>query len=386
MRERPRDADILPESKVVADSQAAPFAASTPNTVMAGTPVMTIDLDALKRNYRALDTVAANAECAGVVKALGAAGCKTFFVATLTEALKLRSIAPAATLYALNGLPPGCAGLYAENHIRPVLNSLPEIEEWAHYCADHGVRPPAGLQIDTGMMRLGLEPADVDVIAAYPVIFEAFELALVISHLACADEPEHPLNEKQLALFNELRAKLPEAPASLANSAGILLGPRYHLDLVRPGIALYGGRPINHGDNPMKPVIALSAPIAQVRSVKAGEQVGYGADYTLKRDGLIATLPVGYADGFSRALGCSDTAPGAQAYIDGLLVPVIGRVSMDLLTIDVTDIPDHLVHRGTMVELIGPHIGIDEIAERSGTISYEVLTSLGSRFHRVYSG
>ena len=358
---------------------------------------MEIDLDALKRNYRALDTVAAKAECAGVVKAdgygigaaaaaqaLAEAGCKTFFVATLNEALQLRKIMPQAILYTLNGLPPGSAPQFVENQIRPVLNSLPEIEEWAHYCADQGIKAPAGLQIDTGMRRLGLEPGDVDVLASYPVIFEAFELTLVMSHLACADTPEHPQNEKQLALFNRLRAKLPQAPASLANSAGILLGPRYHLDLVRPGIALYGGRPINHGENPMKPVVSVTAPIAQVRAVKAGERVGYGADYTLKRDGLIATVLVGYADGFSRALGCSDTEPGALAYIDGLLAPVIGRISMDLLTIDVTDIPDSLVYRGAMVELIGPHVGIDEIAERSGTIAYEVLTSLGSRYHRIY--
>ncbi len=362
-----------------------------------GAPVLSVDLDALRRNYRALATVAQGARCAAVIKANGYGlglnevfhalheeGCDTFFVATLAEAQALRLLDDGITIYVLNGLAPGTAEHFQRHDLQPVLNSLPEVEEWAHYCADQRTALPAALHLDTGMLRLGLEPADVDILINYPVIFEAFQLTLVMSHLAAGDTPEHDKNEAQRALFDELRQKLPEAPASLANSAGVLMGPRFHYDMVRPGIALYGGRALARGDNPMKSVVSLMAPILQVRVARAGETVGYGCTYTLKRDSLLATVPVGYADGYFRQLGGSDERAGMLACIEGKVVPVAGRVSMDLITLDVTDIPEPLIQRGSMVELLGPNISVDDMAERAGTISYEVLTRLGSRFVRTY--
>lgn len=364
------------------------------------TGLLTVNLGALRGNYRFLRARAGGAECAAVVKAdaygLGAErvapalmgdGCRTFFVATIEEARRLRPVvgdATKATIYVLDGLLPGAAAALAKADARPVLGSLPEIEEWASFCRRHGRRLPAALHIDTGMNRLGLGAAEVEALARRPDPLSAFEIALVMSHLACADEPEHPKNELQRAAFERLRSLLPPAPASLANSAGILLGENYLFDLVRPGIALYGGNPRVSGDNPMQPVVRLDGRIAQIRCVAAGESVGYGAGHTLARPTRIATVCVGYADGYMRCLGASDTTAGAVAYIEGRAAPLLGRVSMDLITIDVTDVPDCLVRRGSLVELIGPHVGVDELAVRARTIGYEILTSLGRRYARRY--
>jgi alanine racemase len=363
------------------------------------TAFLTIDLDALAANYRRLRDLAGAAECAAVVKAdayglgmaeaapaLHRAGCKTFFVATLAEARDLRALLPDAVIYVFSGLMPGTADTLHRHRLRPVLNSAAEIHEWAGFGASVGQPFPCAVHIDSGMNRLGLTADEVEAVAGTSDLWSALTLSLVISHLACADDPEHPKCEAQRKRFDALRARLPRALASLANSAGILLGPRYVYDLVRPGIALYGGHPRRSGENPFEPVVHLTGRILQVRQVGAGETVGYGATRTLDQASRIATVAVGYADGFFRALSAGDGADGLVVYVDTHEAPVLGRVSMDLITIDVTRVPEAASRRGDWVELIGPRVTAQEIAARAGTIDYEVLTSLGRRAARRYVG
>lgn len=361
--------------------------------------ILTIDLAAIAANYRRLRELSAPAECAAVVKAdayglgmaqvapaLARAGCKTFFVATLGEAKELRALLPTATIYVFSGLIAGSAAAYREHGLRPVLNSADEIAEWAAASASGGRPLPAAIHIDSGMNRLGLSAAEVERMATAKDLFAAFELALVMSHLACADEPEHPKSEAQRQTFETLRRKLPKALASLANSAGILLGSAFHYDLVRPGIALYGGKARRRGETGVSPVLTLSARILQVRHVPAGETVGYGATWTLKRRSRIAVLAVGYADGLFRSLSVDDGKKGLHVYIGGHAVPILGRVSMDLITVDVTDVPESLARRGAFVELIGENVAAHVLASHAGTIDYEVLTNLGTRATRRYIG
>lgn len=356
------------------------------------------DLAAVRSNYRALRAMARGAECAAVVKAnaygLGAGeivkallseGSNTFFTATLAEARAVRAAAPGAVLYVLGGLFAGTEAEFAALGARPVLNSLAEIGEWALFCAARGEPLPAAIHIDTGMNRLGLGPAEAAALAKDHGAMRAFELSLIMSHLACADEPDHAKNRGQLAAFRTLSAMLPCAPLSLANSAGIFLGPDYHGDLVRPGIALYGGNPFSAAPNPMRPVAYLYGRIAQIREAEAGETVGYGARRTLARRTRIATVPVGYADGYFRALGSSDAAEGAAAYLEDYRLPILGRVSMDLIAFDVTDVPERLAWRGAWIELLGARVTVDALAAKAGAIGYEVLTSLGARYERVYA-
>jgi alanine racemase len=345
-----------------------------------------------------LRDLGAPAECAAVVKAdayglgmaevspaLARAGCKTFFVATLGEAEELRALLGDATIYVLDGLLKGTAPVYRRFGLRPVLNSAEEIKEWGAFAKDSTARLPAAVHIDSGMNRLGLSAAEVDSISNAKVRWN-FELTLVMSHLACADEPDHTKNAAQRKAFDALRAKLPKAPASLANSAGILLGESYCYGLVRPGIALYGGRARRTGANPFSPVVHLAGRILQVREVAPGETIGYGATCMMKRPSRIAVLAVGYADGFFRALSVADGRDGLQVYLGSHPVPLLGRVSMDLITVDVTDVPESIGKRGAWVELIGKNVPADEFAARAATIDYEVLTSLGTRAARRYLG
>jgi alanine racemase len=346
-----------------------------------------------------LRDLSAPAECAAVVKAdayglgmaavapaLARAGCKTFFVATLGEAEELRGLLADATIYVLAGLLEGSAPLYRKLGLRPVLNSAAEIEEWAAFSKAAREKLPAAIHIDSGMNRLGLSAAEVEAVAGAKGSWNAFELAMVMSHLACADEPEHAKNAAQRKTFDALRAKLPKARASLANSAGILLGRAYHYDLVRPGISLYGGKASRTGANQFAPVVQLSGRVLQVRDVVPGETVGYGATRTLKRHSRVAVLAVGYADGVFRALSVADDRQGLQVHFGSHPAPLIGRVSMDLITVDVTDIPRELAQRGAWVELIGTHVAPHEFAAHAGTIDYEVLTNLGTRAVRRYLG
>lgn len=360
--------------------------------------VLTINLGALRANWAHLNKVSGTAECAGVIKAnayglglrqiteaLVAGGCKTFFVATLAEGRLVREVHPGATIYVLDGLLPGASPHYVGFDLRPCLSSLAEVREWVAYGEATGRRLRAAVHIDTGMSRLGLPPGEVERLASEERgLFDKFEMSLVMSHLACADEPKHPMNPTQKQRFDQLRAKLPPAPASLANSGGTFLGPDYHYDLVRPGIALYGGRAFEGDSNPMRWVVKLQARILQTREIGAGEAVGYGAMFEAPQPLRLATLACGYADGFLRALSGSAEKPGPVGFVGDYPVPVVGRVSMDLITVDVTDVPAKLAERGGWVEVMGARTTIDDLTDRAGTIGYELLTRLGQRVHRVY--
>ena len=361
--------------------------------------VLTVDLAALRANWARLNQASGRAECAGVIKAdaygLGLApiakaltseGCKTFFVATVDEGRAVREVQPGATIYVLDGLLPGAEAYYAGFDLRPVLASLAEVRDWAAYCRARGRRMAAAVHIDTGLNRLGMPEGELDQLAASPDLLAAFENTLVVSHLACADHPDDPMNERQRLRFEQLRAKLPPAPASLANSGGTFLGAPYHFDLVRPGIALYGGRAHEGKSNPMQTVVRLAAKILQVREVGPGASIGYGATYKVQQPARIATIAVGYADGFLRALSVSTGEAGPIGYIGDYPVPIVGRVSMDFITADVTSVPPELARRGAWVEVMGHRVTVDDLTDRAGTIGYELLSRLGQRVHRVYEG
>jgi alanine racemase len=345
--------------------------------------VLRIDLDALARNFRQLKSRAAPAECAAVVKAdayglglervarrLLREGCRRLFVATLAEARELRAIATDADIYVFEGALDGGVDALVELNARPVLNTLAQVERWR----GHG---RAALHVDTGMNRLGLSAAEVAVLVERRELLAGLDL--VMTHLACADEPSHPLNREQLRRFELLRAQLPPTPTSIGNSAGTLIDAAYRGDIVRPGIALYGGNPFSDRPNPMACVATLTAPILQLRDIERPETVGYGATYVASPPARLAVLGVGYADGYPRSLGNCGVAA-----VRGRRVPVVGRVSMDLMCVDVGALPRDDVRVGDVVELIGPTVGIDEVAAAAGTISYEVLTSLGRRPARDY--
>jgi alanine racemase len=348
---------------------------------------LTIDLGAIAGNYRTLQALAPATEIAGVVKAdaygLGArevapalwdAGCRTFFTARLDEATALRPVLPDATIYVLEGPAEGEAGMYREAGLRPVLNQPHEIRHWAAEARRTGRHLAAALQLETGMCRMGLTAADIE--ALDHEWLAALDLEVVMSHLACADEPEHPLNEAQRRRFLSLAARLPRARLSLANSSGLFLGAPYALDLARPGAALYGVNPTPGRPNPMRPVVRITAPVLRVLRVDAAGAVGYGATHPILPGTRIATIGVGYADGLPRAAGNA-----AAAEIDGIPVPLVGRVSMDLTTLDVTSLPEDAVGVGTPVTL---YADLDATAAAAGTIAYELLTRLGRRFRRDY--
>jgi alanine racemase len=351
--------------------------------------VLTIDLGALARNWKKLAAISAPAECGAVVKAnacgigieaavpaLWNAGCRTFFVAVPSEGVRVRAVAPEAAIYMLGGFIPEAAELYVGSNLRPVINHERELLDWEKVPG----RRPFALHFDTGMNRLGFPPEDARALAASEQL-RNMDLALVMSHLACAETPADPKNAKQLATFREIREHFAAAPASLANSAGIMLGPDYHFGLVRPGIALYGG---GYGSGPtLDVVVTAEARILQVRDVRKGETVGYGRTETLKRDSRLAILAAGYADGYVRSGGSSDARPGAWAFVAGRRAPFVGRVSMDLIAVDVTDIPG--VEPGQKAELFGHNVPVDEIAAAAGTIGYEFLTGLSRRAERVYT-
>jgi alanine racemase len=373
-----------------------------------------VDLSAVRTNYRALRMIAGRSECAGVVKAdayglglepvvraLLAEGCRVFFVANIDEAWRARQLAPQATIYVLNGLFPGTVPVFTELMAQPVLGSVPEIEEWAAACTQAGQRWPAAVHVDTGMNRLGLTMREMQDLLRRQV-FGSFDVSLVISHLVNADSPGSAMNARQRQRFDAARATFPNVPASLANSAGTMLGPPFHYDMVRPGIAIYGGRAMKTVQNPMKPAVRLLARIVQVREIAAGETVGYGQTFKAPRPSRIAVVAAGYADGLPRGVtnGSVTMGPGvplslaesvrpgvgSMAYIQGYPVPIVGRVSMDLIAIDVTEMPANKLVRGDFAELIGRNTPADDIAACAETIGYEVLTRLSRRAHRVYLG
>ena len=359
---------------------------------------LTVDLKNLQRNWLDLAARAAPAECAGVVKAdayglgaipcasaLWAAGCRSFFVALPQEGAELRSALPEATIFILDGLLPKLAPFYAEHRLVPALASLEEIAEWTGLARMRGLELPAALHVDTGMNRLGLSEGDVSALHAWDDQLQGLDIVLVMSHLASADEPDAEMNERQRWHFDRRRALLPHAPASLANSPAILGSASLAYDMVRPGVALFGGNPFPDRPNPMAPVAYVSAVLLQVRGLRAGESVGYGATWQAPRPSRIGVLGVGYRDGFPRALARPLSKDPPQVYIAGRFAPIVGRISMDLITIDLTDVPETSARRGVRVELLGEHVTVDDVARWAGTIPYEILTGLGSRFARQYS-
>jgi alanine racemase len=360
--------------------------------------ILTVDLDAIVANWRKLEKTAVPAECAAVIKAdaygcgvepvaraLAGAGCKTFFVATLDEARAAREALPSAELYVLDGFFQNCGDAFAKLNCRPVIGDLNELAEWDVFCRRSGWSGGAAIHIDTGMNRLGLTLIEANGIV--PRINAGDHgITLVMSHLACAESLNHPLNAKQVAAFREIASNFSGVPASLSNSSGIYLGPQFQFDMVRPGAALYGINPTPEADNPMQPVVDLKARIVQLRNVERGDSVGYGGTWTARRPTKLAIVSAGYADGYFRAASANDGTRGAEVVVAGKRCPVAGRISMDLMAIDVTDLPDKTARRGHMATLIGEGITVDEVAHHFGTIGYEVLTSLGKRYARIYKG
>jgi len=363
---------------------------------------LVVDLDAITENYKLIRetcpnaavgaSVKANAYGLGlgpVAKALSRVGCQSFFVATPREGTSLRKTLPTAQIIVLNGPARGATDIFFEFDLCPTLNSLEQIETWHDAIKERHENTTAWLHIDTGMNRLGLNHNDLERLLADPERLSELGVSTLMSHLACADTPDHPMNAAQLETFRVARSRIEAVTgrleASLANSPGAFLGDAFHLDQVRPGAALYGIAPSLDRPNPMRQVVEINAKILQVRSVDTPMTVGYGAAHHVEKPARIATIAAGYADGYPRA-ATSKTGGTMHAHIAGHDVPLCGRVSMDLITIDVSDLPEELARPGQAVELLGSHVSVDELAVASGTIGYEVLARLGSRFERLYKG
>ncbi|CAN5319774.1 alanine racemase [soil metagenome] len=348
---------------------------------------LTVDLDALAANHALLKELAGSAEVAPVVKAdaygLGAAavstrlwgeGARSFFTARLSEGVALRAILPNAEIWVLDGCPDGADPILAEHDLKPVLNSLDQIARF-----HSGGGGDAAIHIDTGMNRLGLRPEEAQALADAPDRLRGVEVEMVMSHLACASDPTPPMNMLQCSMFKNAAQHFPRAKLSLANSAGVFLGPDYAFDLVRPGVALYGGGPLGTTEPRLKTVATLELPILQLRTVRPGETVGYGATWTAPETRRLAILGGGYADGVLRS-----GSPGAYASLDGRRCAVIGRISMDLIALDVTDHPG--AREGAYAQMIGPDAPIDDLATASGSLAYELLVRLAPRVQRRYVG
>ena len=365
------------------------------SSVQAEAGVLTIDLSAVIANYRFVQTKAPAARIGAVVKAdayglgartiapaLAGAGCRDFFVAHLAEALELVSVLPESVrLYVLNGLAPGMEGLCADAGILPVLNTFEQAHDWQVYAAATGRKLPAVLQVDTGMSRLGLAADDLEKLRRQPSFFDWGDLRVVMSHLACADMPESPANAEQVRRFAEMASQLPEVEQSLANSAAALGMSHCVGNLARPGLLLYGIDPLSPATAGLHSAITLDARVIQVRSVQARVGVGYDHDYVTSSPRRLATLSVGYADGWPRALG----GKGA-VWINDVRLPLVGRVSMDTCVADVTDIPAERIQPGDKVELIGPHQSVSGLAILLETAPHAILTGLGNRFERRFNG
>jgi alanine racemase len=350
-----------------------------------------IDLAAIAANWRDLGARHPSGPVAGVVKAdayglgaahvapaLFAAGCRHFFTAHLGEALAIRALVPGAMLAVLNGLPAGAEGEFLAHGILPVLGTPGEIARWAGLARREGRALPALLHVDTGMNRLGLDAGQVAALAEDPSALDGIALRFVMTHLVSSEVADDPMNAAQRDHFAAACARLPQAPRSLANSSGIFLGGGFASDLARPGAALYGINPTPGQANPMRPSVRLMARVLALRDVPAGGSVGYNATWIAARASRIATVGVGYADGWLR----SHSGRG-HAIFDGAPLPLVGRVSMDLTTFDATDAP--ALREGDMLELIGPARPVDAVADAAGTNGYEILTALGRRYARAYA-
>jgi len=357
------------------------------NTRVLSSGIMSIDLDALARNYRALREAAAQSACGSVVKAnayglgigpvakrLWEEECRHFFVASMQEGTELRSLLPEAQIFVFEGVLEGGAVSLIDAELIPVLNSIEQIRHWLIA----GAGRPAAIHLDTGMSRLGMTDEEVHEIGRTGLL-EGLETKYVLTHLACAEEPTHPLNAQQVRDFARLLDLFPDARTSIGGSAGILLGPEFQGDLVRAGIALYGGNPFIDGESPMEPVVTLQGVVLQMRTVIRQQTVGYGATHTIRSGGRLATVGVGFADGYPRTLGNRGIA-----HVAGIDVPVVGRVSMDMITLDVSGVAPSDIRPGDTVELLGRNVLLDNLARTAGTIGYDILTGLGTRWQRRY--
>lgn len=363
---------------------------------------LTVDLGALADNWRDMARRSGKARASAVVKAdaygmgiedcgatLYHAGARDFFVATVAEGATLRPHAPEARIFVLSGIWPGQERLVFANDLVPVVASEEQLSFWMGLMAERGDHPFA-LHVDTGFNRLGLSLDDALFLADDVTRPASFDPVLVLSHLACADTPSSPMNRMQLESFQQVVAAFEGVESSLSASAGIFLGPDYHFDLTRPGIALYGGEAVNGVANPMRAVAKAEARILQIREAKQGQTVSYGGTLRLTRDSRLAIASVGYADGYHRSLSGSGIPlremgnSGAHGFVNGHKVPIAGRVTMDLTIFDVTDLPANAIRAGDYIELFGPNMPVDDVARAAGTIGYEMLTGLGLRYERQY--
>jgi alanine racemase len=376
-------------------SPAAPAGATSGSAVEAA-GIVAIDLGALAANFRMLAGRVVPGECAAVVKAdaygcgieqataaLTGVSCRTFFVAQLAEARRVRAVAREAAIYVLNGFSASAGSGFAETYARPVINSLVELAEWDHFVSATGWSGGAALHVDTGMNRLGLTIEEAAAIATR-IQTEHHGITLLMSHLVNAERTDSSMNDQQIRQFRELRSLFRGIGSSLANSSGIFFDSSAHCDMVRPGIALYGGNPTPGKPNPMRPVVEVTARIIQLRNVPRGATVGYGATWLARRDSRIAVIAAGYADGLPRAADRAAAGFPRDVLVSGKRCRIVGRISMDLAAVDVTDLSPSEARREQMVTLIGEGLPLDEVAEQAGTISYEILTGLGRRFHRVW--
>ena len=356
---------------------------------------LTVRLDAVVANYRLCQRLVGPAAVCGVVKAdgyglgaqavtraLSGAGCDTFFVARLDEGVTLRKVVPAARIYVLDGAAPDTVPALIHHRLTPVLNSLADIAGWSAAARETRSELECAVHVDTGMNRLGLPGEELSLLSAdWKKRLSDLRVVLWVSHLACADDPEARMNRAQLDRFKTALAMLPPAPASLASSGGILLGKDYAFDMVRPGIGLYGGN-VQHGpQNPFAVAASLTGRILQLRRIDRGESVGYAASFRAKRPTVIATVALGYADGLMRSIGNLGVAA-----IAGARVPIVGRVSMDLVTLDVTDVPPGALSTDAEAEFFGDAIPLEEVAATAGTAAYEILTAVAPRVPRRYTG
>jgi alanine racemase len=356
---------------------------------------LTVRLGAVASNYRLVQRLVGPAAAAGVVKAdgygLGAPeitrtlsriGCDTFFVARLEEGIRLRPVVPDARIFVLDGAAPDTVDALISHRLTPVLNSLAEIAGWNAAAREIRTALEAAIHIDTGMNRLGLPGDELSILALeWKKRLDGLRLVLLMSHLACADDPESRMNRVQLDRFRSALAMLPPTPASLASSGGVLLGKEYAFDLVRPGIGLYGGNVQNAPQNPFSVAAVLTGRVLQLRKIDKGESVGYGATFRAKRPTVLATVALGYADGLMRAIGNRGFAA-----IAGRRVPVAGRVSMDVTTLDVTDVPRSELSTEAEAEFFGDTVPLEEAARAADTAAYELLTALTPRVPRRYQG
>ena len=353
-----------------------------------------INIDSIIHNYQLINNKVGNTECAAVLKAdaygMGASvvakaldkvGCSTFFVATIDEGIELRACFSKNEnqIAVLSGLLEGSEDIFYSNKLTPVLNDTEQIKKWAIYNKQKKISAPGILHIDTGMNRLGLTINELYDIIKNPTELKELHVECIMSHLACGDQPRDIMNEKQLSVFLNAKKEFPNVKASLANSAGVFLGQSYHLDMVRPGIALYGSGSGSILSKPLKQVIKLYSRILQIRTLSTGASVGYGASYRVSEATRVATVGLGYADGYLRSLSnCS------WVFFNGLRLPVIGRISMDYITIDITQIASEKIKTGDFIEIIGDKFTLDDLATVANTVPHELLTRLGTRHHRIY--